>query len=78
MIKAIDQKTAFLGNAKLLTLFQEFEAINARQVGELFVFKPRTSAQICKEWVDSGLLEIMDFSNKGREYKLAKQYESLI
>ncbi len=62
---------------KLLTLFQEFETITAKQVGELFGFKPRTSAQMCKVWVESGLLEIVDFSNKGRKYKLSKQYESL-
>lgn len=63
---------------KALELFQEFQTITSRQIGELFGFKPRTSAQVCKDWVDKGYLEIADFSNKGRKYRLSKQYEDLI
>lgn len=63
---------------KVLELFQEFETITSRQVGELFGFKPRTSAQICATWVKSGFLDIVDPSNRGRKYKLASQYEDLI
>lgn len=63
---------------KALSLFQEFELITAKQIGELFGFKPRTSAQLCKDWVESGFLEIVDISNKGRKYKLSKQYEQLL
>lgn len=62
---------------KALGLFQEFETVTARQVGALFGFKARTSAQLCKDWVENGFLEIVDFSNKGRKYKLSKQYEDL-
>jgi len=63
---------------KVLELFQEFEKITSSQIGRLFGFKPRTSAQCCKEWVEGGFLEIVDFSNKGRTYKLSKQFEHLI
>ena len=36
------------------------------QIGQIFGFRLRTSAQYCKEWVESGFLEIIDFSNKGK------------
>lgn len=63
---------------KVLELFQEFETITSRQIGELFGFKPRTSAAICANWVESGFLTIADSSNRGRKYKLSTQYQSLI
>jgi Fic family protein len=62
---------------KVLELFQEFEIITASQIGKLFGFKTRTSTGLCKDWVVEGFLEIVDFSTKGRKYKLAKQYEDL-
>lgn len=62
---------------KALELFQEFETLTSRQIGELFGFKPRTSAQICATWVEAGFLEIADSSNRGRKYKLSKRYEAL-
>ena len=54
---------------KALELFQEFETITSNQIGKLFGFKARTSAQLCHTWVENGFLEIVDFSNKGRKYK---------
>ncbi len=63
---------------KVLALFQEFETITSKQISKLFGFKPRTSAQICNTWVRDGFLEIVDFSNKGRKYKLAQPYDVLI
>ena len=62
---------------KALELFQEFDTITAKQIGDLFGFQPRTSSALCKKWVDNNFLEITDFSNKGRKYKLAKQYKHL-
>lgn len=73
LIRKLDPK-----QRKALELFQEFSAITASQVGELFNFKPRTSAQLCKKWVEMGFIKIVDFSNRGRKYKLSKQYEDLI
>ncbi len=63
---------------KALTLFQEYETITAKQVGLLFGYKARTSALLCKEWVENGFLKIADFSNKGRKYRLAKEYAALL
>ncbi len=60
---------------KALELFQEFETITSRQIGELFGFKPRTSAALCSSWVESGFLTIVDSSNRGRKYKLSEEYQ---
>lgn len=63
---------------KALELFQENEIITSQQIGALFGFKPRTSSALCKEWVEQGFLEIVDWSKKGRKYTLAKSYTTLI
>jgi Fic family protein len=63
---------------KALELFQEFKTITSHQIGKLFGFKPRTSAALCSTWVENGFLDIVDRSNKGRKYSLAKQYEELV
>jgi Fic family protein len=63
---------------KVLSLFQEYEVVTSKQIGELFGFKPRTGAQICQNWVESGFLEITDSSNRARKYRLSKYYEELL
>ncbi len=63
---------------KALELFQDFETVTSRQIGELFGFKPRTSAALCAKWVKNEFLVVSDPSNKGRKYKLSKQYEVLL
>lgn len=62
---------------KVIELFNEFETITSSQIGELFGFKPRYSALLCKNWVDSGFLEVADISNKNRKYRLSKLLQSL-
>ena len=62
---------------KALELFQQFEHVTSRQIGELFGFKPRTSAAICAAWVESGFLKIIDSSNRGRKYTLEDNYQVL-
>lgn len=63
---------------RALELFCSFERVTARQIGEFFNFKPRTAAQLCKDWVEEGFLEIVDPSNKSRSYQLAKRYAFLV
>ncbi len=63
---------------KALELLSMFEIITSRQIGELFDFKPRTSAQLCKNWVEQGFIEVVNFSNKARAYRLAKKFEKLL
>jgi Fic family protein len=73
LIRKLDPK-----QRKALELFQEFETITSRQIGELFGFKPRTSAALCASWVEGGFLTIVDSSNKGRKYKLSTKYQEMI
>jgi len=73
MMRKLDRK-----QRQALQLFEEFETVTASQIGKLFGFKPRTSAQLCKTWTNAGFLDIVDFSNKGRKYRLAKKYKKLI
>ncbi len=63
---------------KVLSLFEEFETITSSQLGTLFGFQPSTCTKICSDWVNNGFLEIIDFSRKGRKYKLSKNYEALL
>jgi Fic family protein len=63
---------------KALELFQKWDIVTSAQIGELFCFKPRTSAALCKKWAEEGFLEIVNFTNKSRKYKLAKPFDELI
>ncbi len=80
--QAVDQsaiiRTLDPRKRKALELFQEFEIITSRQIGELFGFKPRSSAALCLRWVKEGFLEVVDASNKGRKYKLSAHYKKLL
>ena len=73
LIRTLDPK-----QRKALELFQNFETITSNQIGELFGFQTRTSATLCKKWIEAGFLEIADPSKKTRKYKLAKPYDRLI
>lgn len=58
---------------KVFELFQEFQTISSRQIGELFGFKPRTSTTLCATWV---FLAMVDSSDKGRKNRV--EYQKLI
>ena len=62
---------------KALELFQRFETITAKQIGELFGFKPRTATQLCHKWVEHEFLVVVDESRKGRKYQLANNFKKL-
>lgn len=63
---------------KVLTLFEKYDAITSAQIAKLFKIKQRTSSQLCKEWVESGFLEIVDAAKKSRKYSLAQKFKILI
>lgn len=63
---------------KVIELFENFKTVTSSQIGELFGFKPRTNSQICKKWCEKNFLKIVDESNRGRKYGLARQYHSLL
>lgn len=73
LIRKLDPK-----QRKALGLFQEFETITSRQIGDLFGFKARTSAALCASWIESGFLVMVDASNKGRKYRLSAEYQTLL
>lgn len=73
LLRTLDPK-----QRKALELFKEYAVITSAQIGNLFGFKPRTNSALCKKWVESGFLEIVDPSNKTRKYKLARGYEQLL
>ncbi len=73
LIRHLDHK-----QQRALELFEHAETVTARQVGELFGFKPRTSAHLCSQWVTDGFLIIANPSNKARSYRLAQQFQKLV
>ncbi len=63
---------------KVLELFQTMSIVTAAQIGQLFGFRPRTSAQLCKDWVSEDFLTVINASNKKRSYSLSPRYEILV
>ncbi len=63
---------------KALELFQNYAVVTNSQIGELLGFNPRIANALCKKWVETGFLEIVDPSKKARKYRLSEPYEALI
>lgn len=63
---------------KVLELFSAADVVTAKQIGALFLFQPRTSSQLCRQWVEAGFLEVVNPSNKARSYRLADAYRDLV
>lgn len=63
---------------KTFELFKRYDVVTAKQIGDLFGFQPRTNAALCNKWVEGGFLEIIDYSNKARKYKLAVPYDVIM
>lgn len=63
---------------KALELFQDYEIITTQQLADLFGFKPRSTNNLCKKWVEDGFLEVEDESRKARKYRLSARYCQLI
>lgn len=72
-MRTLDQK-----QRKALELFKDYDIVTSKQIGDLFGFQSRTNATLCKKWVESGFLEIVDQSFKARKYTLAKKYRKLL
>src|SRR5712692_10407567 len=63
---------------RALTLFQKSQEITAKDVADLFGYKPRTAALLCQRWVEKGFLETTDPAKKSRRYKLGDTYASIV
>lgn len=73
LIRTLDPK-----QRKVLELFKDYEVVTSSQIGELFGFKARTNATLCKKWFEAGFLAIVDPSLKARKYKLADKFKVLL
>jgi Fic family protein len=63
---------------KVLTLFEGFQELTAREIGGLFGYQPRTASELCRRWVEQGFLEVTDAARKTRRYRLAGPYEAMV
>jgi len=63
---------------RVLTLFQQSRVITAKDVAELFGYRPRTATLLCQHWVEARFLEIIDPAKKSRRYKLCDTYEAIV
>jgi hypothetical protein len=59
-------------------LFQKSREIAAKDVAELFGYRPRTASLLCQRWVENGFLETTDPAKKSRRYKLCDTYAAII
>lgn len=73
LIRTLDPK-----QRKVLELFKDYNVVTSSQIGNLFGFKPRTNSALCKKWVESGFLEIVDNSLKSRKYSLSSKFIELL
>jgi Fic family protein len=63
---------------RMLTLFAHRTEIRSRDVANLFTISPRAARDAIARWVERGVLEIEDRSNKGRTYGLTAVYRRYI
>lgn len=63
---------------QIMKLFLTSREITANEVSTFFGYSDRQARYLCKQWVESGFLEISNASFKARSYTLTSSYESLI
>jgi Fic family protein len=73
LLRSLDAK-----QRRAVTLFQKSREIAAKDVAELFGYRPRTASLLCQRWVENGFLETTDPAKKSRRYKLCDTYAAII
>jgi DNA-binding MarR family transcriptional regulator len=63
---------------RALELFQKSREIAAKDVADLFGYKPRTAALLCQRWVEKDFLETTDPAKKSRRYKLGDTHAAIV
>ena len=63
---------------EIIKLFQKQAVLTRLEIGTALHLKPRSSAALCRKWLQEGFLEIEDPSNKARSYRLSLKFESLL
>jgi Fic family protein len=63
---------------RAVSLFQKSREITARDIADLFGYKPRTATSLCQRWVENGFLETTDPAKKSRRYRLGDVYAAMV
>jgi len=63
---------------RVLGLFVERDLIKSSDVANLLGISTRQARELLSKWSEQGWLEIADPSRRGRKYRLAKTYKSLV
>lgn len=61
-----------------LTWFQQHRTATTQELASQLGLNPRSVSALCKEWLESGFLELENPSRKARTYRLAAMYEALL
>lgn len=61
-----------------LGLFLRLKVVTAKYMAKYFKCSPRAAAGLCARWSKDGFLVVVNPSTKGRSYRLADAYESLV
>jgi len=61
-----------------LGLFRRERVVTSKEITAYFKMKPRMATLLCAKWVKEDFFVIDNPSTKGRSYRLADEYESLI
>ncbi|HEX3147298.1 MAG TPA: Fic family protein [Gemmataceae bacterium] len=61
-----------------LGLFRRTRIVTSKDVATYFKMKPRMARKLCAKWVKEKFLAVENPSTKGRKYRLADRYESLL
>lgn len=63
---------------KALELFKDYAVITSAQLARHLGFTQRSASVLCKKWVQTGFLKIVNPSLKARSYALVEAYNRLI
>ena len=63
---------------EVLGFFLRSRLVTSKEVAAFFQLSPRSAASLCARWVKAGFLVVDNRSKKGRRYRLADTYESLV
>jgi len=63
---------------RVLGLFAQSDQIKSSDVANLLGISTRQSRELLHQWANQGWLEIADPSRRGRKYRLAEAYQSLV
>ena len=63
---------------KALSLFAQTKTVASSDIAKFFKIGTRSASILCRKWVNSGFLLVIDPSKKARRYQLTEEYEKLM